>query len=587
MTSNLPPAFILMSGAFLSWLLPAKSRSWMLPAVALFAFGVMGGYTPDQTWTVQALGLQLDLLKVDRLSVLFGHVFALAAFAGLVYGMRLDDRLQQSSIMVYVGAALGVVFSRDLVSLYLFWELMAVSSTFLILKGGRPQSSAAALRYILVHLFGGLLLLAGIVLHIHATNSIAVTELTTHSVGTWLMLAGMAVNAAVVPFSAWLSDAYPESSPIGGVFLCAFTTKTAVYALIRCFPGWDILLVLGCVMALYGVVFAVLENDLRRILAYTVINQVGFKVAAIGLGSTMALSGAAANAFGGVLYVCLLWMVAGQVVESTGESRLSHLGGLARNMPFTTGMCVVGALCVAGVPGTAGFTTKTLILQSLADGHRAWAWLALEAASVGALLHAGLRVPHMVFFGPARSGLRGHDPSLSGKLGMGLLAVAVLSLGVYPQALYAMLPHGLPAGYSVYKATKLVVQFQLLSFGVAAYVLLLPLLWPRPGITLDTDWLYRRGASLFYRVMDKGLNSLNDICSASLGALVSALDKAVSDLPSVGAQALAAPIVAMSSDADRCRERVRLAVEKGTTPLGVSLTLAVILLCVVVFLTSP
>lgn len=586
MTSNVPPAFIFYFGAGLAWLLPARARAWGLPAVALFALAVMGGYVGDQGWVVRALGVELDLLRADRLSVLFGYVFSLTAFAGLVYAMRLDDRLQQSSIMVYVGSALGVVFSRDLVALYLFWELMAVSSAFLVLRGGRARSVAAGLRYVLVHIFGGLLLLAGIVLHVHSTGSTEFSPLSMGTAATWLMLAGVAVNAAVVPFSAWLSDAYPESSPIGGVFLCAFTTKTAVYALIRVFPGWDILVVLGCIMAIYGIVYAVLENDLRRILAYTIINQVGFKVAAVGVGTELALAGASANAFGGVLYVCLLWMVAGAVVRSTGESRLSRLGGLWRSMPWTAAMCVLGALCVAGVPGTAGFATKSLILQSMAEAHMAWAWLVLEVASAGALLHAGLRVPWLTFFSGSRTGLSGADPSLCGRLGMVLLALAVISLGVYPQALYSMLPFGLEEGYTVYKPVKLTVSLQLLSFALATFVAMRRLLLPREGQTLDTDWFYRKGAALFYRMADRGLNTLNDVCGSSLKVVTVSLVRLVADMPVRLAQTAASPLLVFLPDREHGRERVRLVVEKGTLPVGASLALAVILLCVVVFLTS-
>ena len=153
---------------------------------------------------------------------------------------------------------------------------------------------------------------------------------------------GFILNAAVPPLHAWLPDAYGEATFNGSVFMCAFTTKTAVYALCRGFAGMEILVPLGVIMALYGVVYAVLENDCRRLLAYHIISQVGYMVAGVGLGTAMAINGACAHAFAHILYKGLLFMGCGAVLHMTGESKFTELGGLWKKMPWTFVFTLIG-----------------------------------------------------------------------------------------------------------------------------------------------------------------------------------------------------------------------------------------------------
>jgi len=307
----------------------------------------------------------------------------------------------------------------------------------------------------------------------------------------WMILIGILINAAAPPLSAWLSDAYPESSPTGSVFLSAFTTKTAVLALILLFPGEPLLIGIGLFMVMYGIIYALLENNIRRILAFSIVNQVGFMVCAVGIGTEMALNGAAAHAFAHIIYKALLFMSAGVVIYRTGKTRCTELGGLYQTMPLTTLCCIVGALSISGFPLTSGFTTKSLISQAAADEGLVWVYMLLTAASAGVFLHAGIKFPWFVFF-QRDSGLRPKDAPWNMGLAMLIFSALCIVIGVFPQWLYPLLPY--PVDYQAYTAGKVVFYLQLLLFSGLAFFLLLPMMKRTETISLDVDWLWRRAA---------------------------------------------------------------------------------------------
>jgi multicomponent Na+:H+ antiporter subunit D len=504
---DLHPALPLLCGALLVPLLPGRLRNWFLIGLPALAFYLISTLEPGAAWQVNFFGYDLTLLRVDKLSRIFGYIFTLNAFAAFIYAFYLKDSVQHLSALFYIGSALGAVFAGDLISFYFFWEVMAVASTFLILARKTDRALGAGLRYVLVHLAGGLCLLAGILIHINQTGSIAFTALSAQTPAAWLMLLGILVNAAAPPFSAWLSDSYPEATVTGGVILSAYTTKTAVYTLIRGFPGWEILIVVGCLMTIYGIIYALLENDMRRILAYSIINQVGFMVAGVGIGTAVALNGAAAHAFAHIIYKSLLWMSAGAVLHMTGKSRCTELGGLYKTMPWTLAFGVIGALAISSFPGTSGFTTKTLILEGSLQQHLFWPWLVLEIASAGVFLHAGIKFPYFVFFAKDQ-GLRPGETNLSMLVAMAFLAFLCLFLGIHPQPLYDLLPYQMTP-YQAYTPAHVVTQLQLLMFSALVFFLFLPLLKRTPTIALDTDWFYRKGGRIFYGLADRLGNSLN------------------------------------------------------------------------------
>ena len=513
-----PPAWILLAGSILVPYFKGEARNWTMIVLMVLTLGFIMSLEPGTYWHVQFFGFELTLLRVDKLSKLFGYIFTLYGFATTVYSFYLRDSQQHVAALWYIGSALGVVFSGDLVSLYFYWEIMAVASVMLILARRTPQALGAGFRYILVHIFGGLCLLAGIVISIVQTGSVAFEAFSAQTLAHYLILLGILVNAAAPPVSAWLPDAYPEATVTGSVVLSAFTTKTAVYTLIRGFPGWEILIVVGCIMTLYGIFYALLENDMRRILAYSIINQVGFMVTGVGIGTAMALNGAAAHAFAHIIYKGLLFMSAGSVLYMTGKSKCTDLGGLYKTMPLTLIFGAVGALAISAFPMTSGFTTKSLIIEGAVHEHLVWAWLVLEVASAGVFLHAGIKFPYFVFFAKDK-GLRPGETNRPMLLGMGLLAFLCFFLGLYPQPLYAILPYPMEA-YQAYTAAHLTTQTQLLMLSALVFFLFLPLLKRTDTISLDTDWVYRKGGRAVFNVLDKALNGVNWSAEKKLIAFV-------------------------------------------------------------------
>ncbi len=442
------------------------------------------------------------------------------------------------------------------------------------------------MRYILVHVFGGLCLLAGIVLYIAHTGSIAFEPMAERTWATYLILLGLLLNAAAPPVSAWLPDAYPEATVTGGVILSAYTTKTAVYTLVRGFPGWEILIVVGCVMTIYGIIYALLENDMRRILAYSIINQVGFMVCGVGIGTAMALNGSVAHAFCHIIYKALLWMSAGSVLYMTGKSKCTDLGGLYKTMPLTLLFGGIGALAISSFPGTSGFTSKSLIIDGAVHAHLVWVWLILEVASAGVFLHAGIKFPYFVFFAKDK-GLRPGETNKSMLIAMAFMAFMCIFLGVYPKPLYDILPYEVQ--YNAYTYSHVVGQLQLLMLSALVFFLFLKLLKRTETISIDTDWLYRKGGRLFYHVADKGLNGINSLCSRIfVDGLAGSLANIAKDAPARVILWLAVPAWFLSGSRAEAlpqkKEALRVALRTGTVPVGIGAAVATVFLAVVFLL---
>jgi multicomponent Na+:H+ antiporter subunit D len=587
MIGDFPPAAILILGALLVPFIKGNAKNWYTIILPAAAFYLISQLEPGSSWKVHFFGFDLTFLRVDKLSKVFGYIFTLNAFAAFIYAFYLKDNTQHMATLFYVGSALGVVFAGDLVSLYFFWEVMAVASTFLILARKTKKSQAAGMRYIMLHIFGGLCLLAGMVLYINQTGSIAFDHMVERNLANYLILAGILVNAAAPPLHAWLPDAYPESTVTGGVILSAYTTKTSVYTLIRGFPGWEILIVVGCIMTIYGIIYALLENDMRRILAYSIINQVGFMVCGVGIGTAMSLNGSAAHAFCHIIYKALLWMSAGSVLYMTGKSRCTDLGGLYKTMPWTLIFGTIGALSISSVPWTSGFTSKSLIIDGAIHEHMMWVWLVLEVASAGVFLHAGIKFPYFVFFAKDK-GLRPGETNKPMLIAMAFLSFLCIFLGCYPQPLYDVLPYQ-PVIYNAYSFTHVVAQFQLLMLSALVFFLFLKLLKRTNTISIDTDWFYRLGGRGFYYLMDTALNGMN---SLSDKIFVRGLAGTLGRVSRSGAQILALgaliPMWSAQSIAGKELqgkiEKARTAMRTGASPVGISAALATVFLIVLFLL---
>ena len=488
MIDFLPPALIMLLGAVLIGPARGAWRTAIVLLTPLLTLVVIWQVPDGVVTTAYFLERTIEPVEGSPVRRLFATIFALMAFGGGLYAYRQARWFELAAAFAYAAGAIGVCFAGDLITLFLFWELMALFSTVVVWCGGTPGARAAGIRYAIMHLLGGIILKVGIEGVMVHTGSIDVQPMLANNFDTWMILIGILINAAAPPLSAWLSDAYPESSPTGSVFLSAFTTKTAVLALILLFPGEPVLIGIGLFMVMYGIIYALLENDIRRILAFSIVNQVGFMVCAVGIGSQMAINGASAHAFAHIIYKALLFMSAGAVIYRTGFHKCTDLGGLFRTMPLTAVCGIIGALAISGFPLTSGFTTKTMISQASADDGLMIVYFLLAAASAGVFLHAGIKFPWFVFF-QRDSGLRPKDAPWNMAVAMVFFSALCILLGVWPELLYRFLPY--PVEYQAYTPGKVVFYLQLLLFSGLAFFLLLPLMRRTLTISLDTDWLWR------------------------------------------------------------------------------------------------
>ncbi|MDP6572565.1 MAG: Na(+)/H(+) antiporter subunit D [Rhodospirillales bacterium] len=487
-SSAFPPALVLILGGLLLPLLRGYARGIAALALPLLTMWLVWQLPDGVSLSARFLEYRLELVEADALGRLFAIIFAIMAFAGALFALNQPRVAELAAGSVSAGCAIGIALAGDLITLFVFWEVMAVASIVIVWSRGTEESYRASMRYLQIHLLGGVLLMAGIVAQVADTGTIAFTAMTPGTPGTWLILAGFLINAGAPPLSVWLPDAYPEASYSGTVFLSAFTTKAAVYVLLRGFPGVEVLIYVGLYMMLYGIIYALLENDMRRILAYSIVNQVGFMVTGIGIGTEMALNGAAAHAFTHIIYKALLLMSAGSVLYMTGKRKCSDLGGLFQSMPITTLCGIVGALSISSFPLTSGFISKSMISQGAADERLLIPWFLLAAGSAGVFLHAGIKFPWFVFF-QKDSGLRPPDPPLNMRLAMVLFSILCIGLGIWPEPLYALLPY--PVEYAPYSVPHVVNMLQLLLFSGLAFFIMLPLMERTLTITLDIDWFYR------------------------------------------------------------------------------------------------
>ena len=494
---NLPPAFIYIIGALLIPLVRVRRLQQALALlIPLLAMATLLQMPQGVYWQMQFLDYKLTLGRVDKLSLLFAYIFVIISFISMVYAIHIKEMGQHVAAYLYVGSTLGVIFAGDLFSLFFFWEVMAAASVFLIWYNKTPASLSAGFRYAMVHLFGGAILLGGIVMQVSSTGSIAFNPFDLSTLSAKFILFGFLINAAVPPLHAWLPDAYPEGTITGSVFMTAFTTKSAVYVLARGFAGTELLIWLGAIMTLYGVIYAVIEKDIRRLLAYHIVSQVGYMVCAVGLGSEMAINGAGAHAFCHIIYKAVLFMGMGAVIHVTGRRNILDLKGhnLYKKMPITLILYMVGAFSISAVPLFNGFISKTMIVAAAGYSHRPVIEIMLHLASVGTFLSVGLKLPWGVWFGKP-DGTEDEiadvkEPPLNMQLGMGLGALLCIITGIFPQLLYKILPY--EVHFHPYAPSHVVASLQLLLLTLAGFCLYTnKLMAGKKSISLDTDWFYR------------------------------------------------------------------------------------------------
>ena len=497
MISSFPPFVLFFVAAILLPFLRGYLRHALLLAVPIVGGLGLIGLDAGSTWQISLFGYELEPYRVDKLSLLFGYLFHLAALISIIYSLHVRDTMQHIAGLVYAGSALGVVFAGDLITLFIFWELMAISSTFLIWARRTDKAIASGFRYLIIQMSSGMLLLAGAALLIYQTGDARFEYIGLHGLGfdnlaSWLIFLAFGIKCAFPLFHNWLTDAYPEATPTGTVFLCAFTTKAAIYCMARGYPGTEILVYIGMVMTCFPIFYAVIENDLRRVLSYSMINQLGFMICGIGIGTALSINGAVAHAFTDVIFKGLLFMSMGAVLHMTGRMNGSELGGLYKTMPKTTVLCIIGAASISAFPLFSGFVSKSMVMSAaLSEGYHG-VWLALLFASAGVFHHAGIKIPYFAFFAHD-SGLRVSDPPNNMLIAMTIAALLCVFIGTNPQLLYGLLPNTVE--YTAYDMTHVLAQIQLLFFSALAFVWLQKQgLYPPElhSINIDVEWLYRK-----------------------------------------------------------------------------------------------
>jgi multicomponent Na+:H+ antiporter subunit D len=507
--TQLPPFLFFYAVALLAGITRGTPRSLLLLAAPLLGGLCLYGLDSGNLLHTGFLGYTLVPLRVDALSRVFGYLFLTASFIAVIFSLHVKDTLQHVAAMTYAGSALGAAFAGDLLTLFVFWEMLTVSSVFLVWARRSKRARAAGLRYLVVQVLSGVLLLSGALLHLQQTGSLAFTRIGLDGLSGWLIFTAFGIKCAFPFLHNWLTDAYPEATPTGTVFLSAMTTKVAVYALARGFPGTELLIYIGAVMTCFPIFYAVIENDLRRVLAYSMINQIGFMVCAIGIGTQLALNGAVAHAFNEVIFKGLLLMSIGAVLHVTGRSNGSDLGGLYKTMPKTAALCIVGALSISAFPLFSGFVSKAIIMSAVLEAGHDWIWLALLFASAGVFHHAGIKIPYFAFFGQD-AGIQAGEPPRNMLLAMLLAALLCVFIGVCPEALYRLLPYTMQ--YEPYTASHVISQLQLLCFAALAFTWLkLRGIYPPElhAVNLDFDWTYRRLLPVAYQRLLGALQPLD------------------------------------------------------------------------------
>jgi len=513
--TEINPGLLMILAGLVAAVLPLTPRRYLTIAAPALGIIVLLATPIGTVSTLTVAGQALAILRLDGLAYPFALIFLIAALLNAIFALHQENRVQDGAGMVYAGAAIGAALAGDLVTLFIYWELTALASVFLILAAGTERAYRASMRYLVWQIGSGVLLLAGILIHYRATGSLLFGSMTLGSAGTWLIFIAFGIKCAFPLLHSWVQDAYPEATVTGTVMLSAFTTKLAVYAFARAFAGESLLVPIGAIMICFPVFFAIIENDLRRVLAFSLNSQLGFMIVAIGIGSELAINGAVAHAFAHILYKGLLFMSMGAVLYRVGTVKASELGGLYKSMPLTTLFCIIGAISIAGFPLTSGFVTKTLTLGAAEAAGYFWIGLLILFASAGVFEQAGIKVPFFAFFG-TDSGHRVDEAPRSMLVAMGLAAAACIFIGLFPALLYGILPY--PVAKSPYSLAGVVIKLQILAFSLLAFAVLVRNgMWPKdaPSTLLGSDWLLRKPGNALLQGTARLAARINDGVAAA------------------------------------------------------------------------
>ncbi|MDA9171216.1 Na(+)/H(+) antiporter subunit D [Alphaproteobacteria bacterium] len=491
MIDNFPPGFIMVLGALLIPFLPHIIKQiYMMILILVSAFGLTLGFGIHSVITI--MEFDFIVFQADELTFPFAIIFHIAAALNVIYGAHEKHWKQHVAIMSYSGAAIAAIHAGDLLTLFVWWEATAFTSVFLILASNTNRSYRAAVRYILIQVTSGMFLLAGAIILLMSDGNAILTKFDINSLYGQLIFIAFGIKAAFPLLNGWLQDAYPEATEIGTVALSTFTTKLAIFCFAKCFAGVEILIFIGALMTFYPIFFAVIENDLRRVLTYSLNNQLGFMIVAIGIGSELAINGAVAHAFAHILYKGLLFMGMGAVLYRVGTCKASELGGLFKYMPITAVCTIIGAISISAFPLFSGFVAKSLIMSALGEEGLVFVYFMLLFASAGVLHHSGIKIPFFAFFAH-ESKVKTKEAPINMIIAMVIASVLCIAIGIFPSVFYQILPYEI--SYQPYDFSHVVGQLQLLMFATFAFICLWHFKIYPPELNstvLNSDWIYRR-----------------------------------------------------------------------------------------------
>lgn len=454
-----------------------RRRLIFLYSLSLFAVSI---YILAGTGSLNETLLDSNFLARSGLSLLtftlhpYGKIaafgFTLVGSFGLLYGLKLSTTAEQAVSIWAIAAAIGVSFAGNFLTFLLFWELLSLAAAALVYLKKTAKSIKMATRLLAFQLVGGFSLTVGIVLQYCATGSL---DLAIPVAGLPFFIIGIGIKTAFIPLHLWVPWGYPAASFPSSVLLAALCTKVGVYGVARILPVSEGIALMGACMALIGVSIALIQGELRRLLSYHIISQVGYMVAGVGLGLACSVDGGLLHLVNHMIYKALLFMSAGAVILATGTESIHELHHpksedegppLWRVIPIAAIGALIGALSIAGMPPFNGYVSKYLLKNGTHDFPLVY-WI-LQVASVG----TALSFAKFVYFGFIRGRLKIKQPlnvSMQAAI-IGLASCCVL-FGVFPGLLKPLLPF--QSDLHVYSAGGIIMAAGLVGGGILLFAL--------------------------------------------------------------------------------------------------------------------
>jgi multicomponent Na+:H+ antiporter subunit D len=488
---TLNPGFVLLLGALAVLASPKGFRAATMALAALAALWLLLDYEFGAAAAVAQMGLPVRLLVLDPLNRIFGLGLLLGLIAVAIASNTRQNRVEDAAILFTYGGAVSALFVGDFVSFLAMMSLSGLAGAWTVFCSPIDGADRAGGRALIWRGLEGLLFLVGLAFHLAASEARSeFVNLDLNSIGGCFIFAALLIRVAAPLAHVWYVDAAAHASPVGGVALTPIGTMLGLYALARFYQAEPALMGIGVALIVLGLVYAAAEDDLRRAGAYALLAQTGLFLLLLGIGSPLAMAGAAGGAFGAMLAALAYQALLGGVVSARGQARRSDLAGLARAMPLTASLFLVAGLAVAAAPGFASFATHAVALDALAQQPLA---IRMLVGAMPAVLLACLAIaPAWVAFRAVARAPMGHETSFSLLLSASLSLFFSLSVGLAPSWLYNLLPSQL--SYSPYALDRLGAALQASGAAALFATCLYALgLWPKPLAKdlLDIDALYR------------------------------------------------------------------------------------------------